>query len=421
MRLPDFRSSAPWRTLQHRNFRLYTSGTLLSLLGTRTQEIASGWLVWQLTGEATWLGTVALAEIIPRFLVWPWAGVLTDRVDRRKIAFFSQAFPLVGAVLLAFATAFDIAQVWMVVLGHALVGVSLGFWEPSRQAMLPEVVPKADMTPAVAVSSVINQSSRVLGPVVAGLIMVSFGVTAAFAFNAIAKCSVIVSVNLMDLPPFRPKEGLRRGIVGETVEGLRYVFFHPGIGPLMLSIFIFMSTVRPIIDMFPAFADAVFHRGAGGLSMLNGFLGGGALVGGIWASWRGQLKGLVTIMTVATGMGALGILLFSLSENYPFALACCVFAGFGIIVQSITAQTLLHCSVEDGVRGRVFSLYSMVNGGAPGVGAFVMGIIADHLGLHVPVAAGAIIGLGLCAWFVWRRRRLADYLETLPEDRPQAA
>jgi predicted MFS family arabinose efflux permease len=277
------------------------------------------------------------------------------------------------------------------------------------------------MTPAVAVSSVINQSARVLGPIVAGLIMVSFGVTAAFAFNAISKCSVIVSVNLMDLPPFRPKEGQRRGIVAETMEGMRYVVAHPGIGPLMLTIFIFMSTVRPIIDLFPGFADAVFHQGAGGLSTLNGFLGAGALIGGVWASWRGALKGLVTIMTWATGLGALGILLFSLTDRFPLALTCCLFAGFGIIVQSIVAQTLLHCSVDDAVRGRVFSLYSMVNGGAPGIGAFVMGLAADRFGLHVPVAAGAIIGLGLGAWFVWRRKRLASYLETTPEEKAAAA
>jgi len=417
MRLPDFRSSAPWRTMQHRNFRLYTGGNLLSLLGTRTQEIASGWLVWTLTGEATWLGAVALAEIVPRFLVWPWAGVLADRVDRRKLAVIFQALALAAAALLAVVTALDVVQVWMVVACHGVFGVCLGFWEPSRQALLPEVVPKADLTPAVALSSVIAQSSRVLGPAVAGLIMIAFGVTAAFAFNALSKCSVIVAVHLMDLPPFQPKQGQRRGIVGETMEAVRYVAAHPGIGPLILSIFIFMSTVRPIIDLFPAFADAVFAAGPGGLSTLNGFLGAGALIGGLWASWRGALKGLVSVMTAATGVGAVGILLFALTDHFAFALGCCVLAGFGIIVQSIAAQTLIHCGVDDAVRGRVFSLYSMINGGSPGIGAFAMGIAADRLGLHIPVAAGAVIGLGLCGWFMLRRKRLAEILETTAEER----
>ena len=420
MRFPDFRASAPGRTLQHRNFRLYTGGNLASLLGTRTQEIASGWLVWTLTGEATWLGAIALAEIVPRFLVWPWAGVLADRVDRRRLAMIFQSIALVAAALIAVVTALDVVQVWMVVICHGVFGVCLGFWEPSRQALLPEVVPKADLTPAVALSSVIAQSSRVFGPAVAGLIIVTFGITAAFVFNAISKCSVIVAVHLMDLPPFQPRAGQRRGIAGETMEAVRYVAAHPGIGPLILSIFIFMSTVRPIIDLFPAFADAVFAQGPGGLSMLNGFLGAGALVGGLWASWRGALKGLVTVMTAATGVGAVGILLFALTEHWGFALGCCVFAGFGIIVQSIAAQTLLHCGVDDAVRGRVFSLYSMINGGAPGVGAFAMGIAADRLGLHIPVAAGAVIGLGLCAWFLWRRKRLAAILEIPPEEKAAA-
>ena len=417
MRLPDFRSSAPWRTMQHRNFRLYAGGNLLSLLGTRTQEIASGWLVWTLTGEATWLGAVALAEIVPRFLVWPWAGVLADRVDRRKLAVIFQATALIAAALLTVVTATGVVQVWMVVACHGVFGVCLGFWEPSRQALLPDMVPKEDMTPAVALSSVIAQSSRVLGPAVAGIIVVLFGITAAFAFNAISKCSVIVAVHLMKLPPFQPQAGQRRGIAVETMEAIRYVAAHPGIGPLMLSIFIFMSTVRPIIDMFPAFADAVFAQGPGGLSMLNGFLGVGALIGGMWASWRGALKGLVGVMTMSTGIGAVGILLFALTDHFAFALGCCIVAGIGIIVQSIAAQTLLHCSVDDGVRGRVFSLYSMVNGGAPGIGAFAMGIVADRLGLHIPVAAGAVIGLGLCGWIILRRKRLAAILETTAEER----
>jgi predicted MFS family arabinose efflux permease len=220
----------------------------------------------------------------------------------------------------------------------------------------------------------------------------------------------------MKLPVFKPYDGPQRGIASDTMEAIRYVAAHPGIGPLILTIFIFMSTVRPIIDLFPAFADTVFAQGPGGLSFLNSFVGGGALIGGLWASWRGTLKGLVTIMTVSTGIGALGMLMFALTNHFAFALGCCVIIGFGIIVQSISAQTLLHCSVDESVRGRVFSLYSMVNGGAPGIGAFAMGVLADGMGLHIPAAAAAIIGLGLCGWFAINRKRLAGILETTAED-----
>ena len=186
---------------------------------------------------------------------------------------------------------------------------------------------------------------------------------------------------------------------------------HPGIGPLILIIVVFAITVRPIFDLFPGFADAVFHSGAGGLSMLNSALGAGALLGGVWASWRGGLKGWIPILAVTGCVGSLATIGFALTENFPLALTLVAVAGAGITLCNIIAQTLIHAAVDDAKRGRVFALYGMINGASPGIGTFAMGVAADQIGLPTPVAVGGAIGVGLWLIVLMRRRRLSAILE----------
>ena len=421
MRLSDLSSSGPGRALRNRSFRLYTSGNLVSLLGTRIHEIAAGWLVWTLTESATWLGAMAVAEMVPRILVWPLAGVLADRIDRRKLALIFQSLAGISAALLAVANAAGVMQVWMVVLVHGLLGLCQGFWQPARMALLNQVVPRSDMPAAVALSSVIAQSSRVVGPAIAGVIIVWAGVTTAFICNAVSFLGVIIALQFITLRQGSQPPAVRKSVLFDTVEGMRYVVRHPGIGPLILMIVIFAITVRPIFDLFPGFADAVFQRGAGGLSMLNSALGAGALVGGIWASWRSGLKGMTVILAATGGLGALATLCFALTDIFPLALALVAVAGCGITLCNIISQTLIHAAVEDNKRGRVFALYGMINGASPGIGTFAMGVAADRVGLPLPVAIGGAIGVVLCLFALVNRRRLAANLEVAGDDTEPAA
>jgi MFS family permease len=315
MWLTRLRTSAPGRALRHRNFRLFISGNLVSLLGTRIHEIAAGWLVWTLTESATWLGALAVAQTLPRILLWPIAGVLADRMDRRQMAFIFQSIAFASAASLALVNALGLVQVWMVVLVHGLLGGCQGFWQPSRMALLSQVVPREDMTPAVALNSV----SRILGPALAGLIIVYAGPTTAFAANALSFLAVIVALALMTLAPGRASRAGRGGMLRESLDGMRYIAGHPGIGPLILIVLIFCVSVRPIIDLFPAFADVNFARGAGGLSALNAMLGIGAVLGGIWASLRSGLRGLTALLAWSSGVGGVATLLFALTDNFRVA------------------------------------------------------------------------------------------------------
>ena len=416
MWLTKLRGSAPGRALRHRNFRLFIFGNLVSLLGTRIHEIAAGWLVWTLTGSATWLGALAVAQMLPRILLWPLAGVLADRMDRRRMAFIFQSIAFLAAGSLALVNASGHIQVWMVVLVHAVLGACQGFWQPSRMALLSQVVPREDMTPAVALNSVGAQSSRIIGPALAGLIIIYSGPTMAFAVNAFSFLAVIVALSLMVLSPGRASRAARTGIIRESLDGMRYIAQHPGIGPLILIVLVFCVTVRPIIDLFPAFADVNFGRGAGGLSALNAMLGLGAVLGGIWASWRSGLRGLTALLAWSSGIGGAATLLFALTDSFPFALVCVIFAGWGIVLLGIVSQTLIQTAVDDAVRGRVFSVYGMIFGASPGIGTFAMGLAADRIGLHIPVAIGGGIAMLLCVYIFIRRRRLAAVLEAPAAD-----
>lgn len=365
---------------------------------------------------------MAVAEMIPRMLVWPIAGVLADRFDRRKLALVFQTLAGCAALALAIANMTGVLQVWMVVFVHGLLGLCNGFWQPARMALLNQVVPKPDMGPAVALSSVIAQSSRVVGPAIAGVIIVYAGVTTAFLCNAVSFLAVIISFQYIALHggSFRP--AVRKSVLHETLEGMRYVVGHPGIGPLILIIIFFAISVRPIFDLFPGFADAVFHRGPVGLSMLNSFLGLGALLGGVWASWRTGLKGMTTFLAVSGCVGATALLAFALTDYFPLALPCVAIAGCGITLCNIISQTLIHAAVDDAKRGRVFALYGMINGASPGIGTFAMGVAADHVGLPLPVAIGGAFGLVLCLFALANRRRLATYLEAATDaDGPAAS
>ena len=415
MRLSDLASSGPGRALRNPNFRLYTFGNLVSQLGTRAHEIAAGWLVWTLTGSATWLGAMALAEMIPRLLIWPIAGVMADRFDRRKLALVFQTLAGCAALTLAIINMMGLLQAWMVVAVHGLLGLCNGFWQPARMALLNQVVPKPDMSPAVALSSVITQSSRIVGPAIAGVIIVYAGVTTAFVFNAVSFLAVIISFQYIVLHGGSYRPAVRKSVVHETTEGIRYVVGHPGIGPLILIIIFFSLSVRPFIDLFPGFADAVFHRGAVGLSMLNSFLGIGAMLGGVWTSLRTDLKGMTTFLAVGGLVGATAMLAFALTGYFPLALPCVAIAGCGITLCNVISQTLIHAAVDDAKRGRVFALYGMINGASPGMGTFAMGFAADRVGLPLPVAIGGAFGICLCLVALANRRRLATHLEYGPE------
>jgi MFS family permease len=406
----------PWRyfnllALAHRNFQFYTSGQIINLAGTRIQEVGAGWLMWQLTGSATWVGALAVAEMVPRLLLWPVAGALADRIDRRRLAIVFQSLSAAVALCLTVLNGAGLVGVYSLLLFTALFGVSSAFWQPIRFAIIPLLVPREAMASAVALSSVSANIARVLGPLIAGPVLIWGSVTLAFGLNAVSFLAVVLAFWLMVLPAERPAKERAKMSGRELSLGLSVILRDRGVRTLIVFIGIFAICVRPAGELLPVFAEAVFQAGPAGLAALVSALGLGSLVSGLVVSGRQQAGGLTTMLAVAGILGSIMTAAFATASNLTLALACIAVMGFGVTLKNIVAQILLQLALTDEVRGRVLSIYGVLFTASPGLGALVMGWFADRIGIVAPVLVGAAIGLASSIALFMSRHRLAHQLD----------
>lgn len=394
------------RTLEHRNYRIYTAGNFVSLIGTWIQRIAVGWLTWELTESGAWLGVVAFADLFPSVLIGPFGGAVADRVSRIRIMAIAQSLAMIQAIALFVLTASGLITV-EILIGLVLIqGVVVGFNQPARLAMVPSLVPRADLPVAVAINAIIFNLARFIGPAIAGLLIVSSGVAAAFAANAVSFLAFLIALSQLNLDLVRPEAlglGGRRSLLGDVADGLRYTARHPGIGPMLLLLTVLSISVRPFVELLPGFAADVYGRGAEGLAILSSTIGIAAVLSGLWLAQRGTTAGLATLVLAAVLGVAAAILGFVATDLFWVAVPCVALAGICMVIGGVGAQTLLQLSVDGAMRGRVMSLYGLIFRGGPAAGALIMGVISEATGLRWPLAGGALIAAIVWAW-TWRRR-----------------
>jgi MFS family permease len=406
---------APWRSttflaLHYRNFQHYTWGVVVSLVGTRIHEVAAGWFMWQLTESAAWVGALALVEMIPRLLLWPVAGAVVDQVDRRKLAIISQSATGVTALLLFLLTAMGLVGVYGLLTFAFLFGVNGSFWQPIRLSLIPRLIPRDALASAVGFASIVANTARIVGPILAGPVILYGSVTLAFALNAVSYVGIVTAFSLMKLPP---EEGGRQGRVKLTGRDLSFgvltVVRDPAVRILLIFIAIFAVFVRPANELLPVFAEAVFNAGPTGLSYLMAALGTGSLFSAFVVSGRKE-SSLIPLMAVAGATGAIMTGAFALASDIRIGLLCIALVGFGTTLANITAQILLQLSLTDDIRGRVLSIYGMLFTSVPGLGALATGWVADRIGITTPVLFGAAVGLAACLGIFFTREKLAGGL-----------
>ncbi|MCG8355998.1 MAG: MFS transporter [Kiloniellales bacterium] len=403
------------RALRHPNYGIYTAGSSVSLIGTWMQRIAVGWLAWELTGSGAWLGAVAFADLFPTVLIGPLAGAAADRWNRLRVIKVSQCLACCQSVTLFVLTATGAMTIELLLLLTLALGVIIAFNQPARLALIPNLVPREDLPAAVAINSVIFNSARFLGPAVAGLLIVSVGVAAAFAANALTFTVFLFALSRIRLQaPASPPSDRDRPLFGDIAEGLRYVAGHPGIAPLLLMMVIVSTCARPFVELLPGFADRVFGSGADGLAIMTSTVGLGAVAGGLWLAQRAGAQGLTRLVLASGLVLGLALLGFVATRALWLAVPALALAGFVMVVGGVGTQTLLQLSLEPDMRGRVMSLYGLIFRGAPAVGALAMGGASDFVGLRLPLAVGAGLTLLACALIWTRRRHLAAALEREP-------
>jgi predicted MFS family arabinose efflux permease len=404
------------RALATRNYRIYTTGNAVSLIGTWVQRIAVGWLAWRLTRSGAWLGLVSFADLFPTVLLSPLAGAIADRRDRLAVIRLTQVTAMAQAVLLALLTALGWITIEMLFVLTALLGAANAINQPARLATIPSLVDRADLPAAVAINSLIFNGARFVGPAVAGALIAAGSVELAFAVNAASYGAFLVALWRLDLREDRPPPaaGSRR-MLGAMADGYLYAVRHEGIGAMLLMMAVTSLCTRGFVELLPGFADAVFGRGADGLAILTATVGLGAVVGGLWMARRAELAGLTRLVVAAVLLTSAALVAFAATDRFALALPCLFAAGFGMIVTGVAAQTLVQSTVDAGMRGRVMALYGMIFRGGPALGALFMGTASDSTGLRAPVAAGAVLCTGFWIWAKLREKQIAAALEHEPD------
>jgi MFS family permease len=391
--------------LEQRNFRLYVSGNAVSLVGLWIQRIAVGWLTWELTHSGAWLGAVAFADLCPSLVIGPFAGVIADRLDRLKIMRVVQTLAMIQATTLALLAAGGWISIEILIALVLFNGIVVGVNQPARLALVSSLVPRNHLSTAVAINSIVFNLARFIGPALAGVLILTLGVGAAFAANAASYVVFLVALARirLDSGVLPASASNRRSVVADVAEGVRYLVGHAGIGPLLLMSTANSVGVRCYVELLPGFAADVFSRGAGGLAALGSAVGVGAVVGGLWLALRGGPIGLARVAMIHSLLTALAILGFAATDWFPAGLVFAAVSGVFMAVSGVSAQSIIQLAVDPQVRGRVLSLYGIIVRAGPAVGAMMLGGASELVGLRPPLIAGAMVCVTV--WlFVWRRR-----------------
>jgi MFS family permease len=389
------------RTLAHRDFGIYVAGNGVSLIGTWMQRIGVGWLAWELSHSGAVLGLVAFADLFPGVLIGPFGGALADRVDRLRVIKIAQGLIMLQALALFALTASGAITVPLLIALVLFQGAVIGFNQPARLALIPSLVPRADLATAVAINSIVFNTARFIGPACAGLAIFALDISAVFALNALSFLAFLFALARLRLARFAPPKA-ERSMLAAVAEGLGYALRHPGIGPILLLQALLAVCARPFVELLPGFA-ADFGRGAPGFAVLSSTIGIGAIVGGLWLAQRPADAGLPKIVLLTSILTGLAVLGFALCPWFWPAVVVVAFAGFVMVVAGAGTQTVLQTAVEERMRGRVLSLFGLIFRGGPALGALVMGVASEVFGLQAPLTVGALLGL-LAAALLWRRR-----------------
>jgi MFS family permease len=379
--------------LRHPNFRLFIGGQAISLIGTWMQRVAVGWLVYRLTGSALLLGVVGFVSQIPTFFLAPFAGVVADRMDRRRVVIATQALAGAQALLLALLVISGHISVWHIITLSTLLGISNAFDVPARQSFLHEMLEnKADLGNAIALNSTVVNAGRLIGPSIAGILIAVAGEGVCFACNAVSYGAVIIALLCMKITG-RPRPVRTTHVLQELTEGIRYAGAFLPIRNVLLFLALISLVGMPYTVLMPVFARDILHSGPHGLGFLMGGAGAGALAGALYLASRRNAAGLERLIPTAATIFGCALIAFSLSRVYWLSLSIIPLVGFGMMVQMASSNTLVQVLVDDDKRGRVMSLYAMAFMGMAPFGSLMAGSLAKWVGAPRTVLIGGVCSL----------------------------
>lgn len=388
-------SVRPWRALRHRSYRLFFCGQSVSLLGSWIQQVALGWLAYRLSGSAALLGVIAFLAQAPQLIAAPFAGILIDRSDPRRLMLAVQLLMLAQASFLALATVGEWISPLQIVIASAFLGLLNSLDAPLRHALAAPLVPdKDDLPNAIALNSLIFNVARFVGPPVAGIVLVMTSEAACFALNALSFLAVVVALLRIRIP-HHPTAATP--FLAAMLEGRQFVRRSFPTGKLLKQVALLNFFAASYVPLMPVFARDVFDGGPHTLGILLGSAGAGALGASVYLVMRPSVRGLTGVIASANLLAALALIGFALSETLWLGAAMLFLVGFGLISGNASTNTVLQTILPVALRGRVLALYTAANLGSAAVGSLVAGWWAETLAPEfAELAAGfALLIVGL--------------------------
>jgi len=404
MKAPLHRQAeSTFRALRHRNFRLYWSGQLVSLVGTWMQTVAQAWLMHRLTASPLMLGLLGFAQFLPVLLLSLWAGVIVDSISKRKLLLFTQFAFLLQATVLATVVSTHVVTPAMVLVLAFIFGTINALDLPARQSFVVELAGKEDLSNAIALNSAAFNTARILGPAVAGVLLATIGEAGCFWVNAISYVAVIWSLWRMDLVsrPAIPFDA--RHAVQTMLEGIRYARSVRPLRNLLTLLGLTAGLGFQYMILLPVYVRDILKADARSYGLLVSAFGLGSLLSAVWMTRQQDRWALRRNLFVGLLAGAIGLGTFAWSRALPLSLAMGFLAGMGLILFVATTNTLIQLSTDDQYRGRIMGLYTLMFVGTSPIGSLISGAIAQRFGAPVATSVSAFV---LFAGALWMFRRL---------------
>ena len=395
--------SHAWRALSHRNFRLFFGGQSISVIGTWMTRVATSWLVYRLTGSALLLGTVSFTGQIPTFLLAPIAGVIVDRIDRRKVLVWTQALAMLQSLALAWLTLSNRITITEVLVLSAFQGLINAFDMPARQSFMVQMVEdRADLSNAIAINSSMVNMARLVGPSLAGLLIAVKNEGWCFLVDGISYIAVIVSLLMMRVPRPDEEQRARTSMITQLKEGWVYVAGFVPIRSILLLFALLSLMGWPFMVLMPIFAAKILHGGPHTLGFLMGAVGIGSLASALSLVMRRSVRGLTRVIPIAAVIFGIGLICFGFSHYLWLSMLMMLVTGFGMMQGLTGSNTIIQTLVDENMRGRVMSYYTMAFVGMAPFGSLLAGSMAHAIGAPRTVIVSGVACILGGIWFTFQ-------------------
>lgn len=382
-------------SLKVRYFRIYWLGMFVSLIGTWIQSVAQSWLVFQLTNSAFLLGVVGFLGSIPMFVLSLFGGVLADRVNKRNILIFTQAAFMLLAFLLAVLTQFKLITPLQIMFIALFNGIIMAFDAPARQSIVVELVGKRRLFNAITLNSIAFNSSRIIGPAIAGVLISVIGMSGCFYLNGISFLAVIVALFCIKFSKTTVRNN--NSALRDLKEGLIFIRGNRLILALVSMVAAVSMFGISYLILMPVFANNVLHTGVKGLGVLMSSIGIGALIGSLGLASLGDFKFKGRLLIGSVFLFSFSLITFSLSKDYALSIFALILVGCSSFIPIALINTLLQINVPDEFRGRVMGLFMITFAGIMPFGNLISGSLAQSLGVSTALFLCGLTCLALFA------------------------